>query len=116
MATKAQVRNKALKKVRALEEGESPTNEVIADVEGVMVELHAFLQDKNAVTWDSDENIPTAAVRPFVSIIAAETADDFGVDEMRDQRLQKEREISMKRLINLASPDYVYTEIEADYY
>ena len=90
MATKAQVRNKALKKLQVLEEGESPTNEVISDVEEVYDELHRYLLNRGAVFWDSDEEIPDECVRPMVVMLAAEMADDFGVNEQRYQRLQVE--------------------------
>lgn len=128
MATKAQVRNKALKKLKALEEGEAPTNEVIADVEAAYDELYAFLATKNAVTWDSDEDIPDEAVRPIVSILSAEMADDFLGDsqEGRYQRLQieaygpggKEKGNSgaLMTLIALAQNDHVSTTIEAEYF
>ena len=90
MATLAQVRNKALKKLRVLEEGETPTNEVAADADDVYNELHAYLASERVVIWDADEEVPAKAVRAMVTILAAELADDFGVDEMRYQRLQVE--------------------------
>ena len=90
MATKAQLRNKALKKLQVLEEGESPTNEVISDVEAAYDELHRYLLNRGAIFWDSDESIPDECVRPMVAILAAEMADDFGIQEPRYTRLQME--------------------------
>lgn len=127
MATKAQIRNKALKKLRVLEEGESPTNEVIADVEAVYDQLYAFLTTKHAVTWDSDEEVPNEAVRPVVTLLAAEMADDFGVDENRYARLQIEAYGSLEgkeksnggalaTLIALTQIEYVPVIVEADYF
>ncbi len=124
MATKAQVRNKALKKLRVLEEGETPTNEVISDVEGAYNELYAFLSNHKATTWDSDEEIPNEAVRHVVTLLAFTMADDFGIDEVRYQRLKveaygfydKDTNGAFSRLVELAANDYVSVETEADYY
>lgn len=128
MATKAQVRNKALKKIKALEEGETPTNEVIADVEAVYDEIYAYLATDNAVTWDGDEDIPAEAVRPMVSILAAEIADQFLGDsqEARYQRLQVEaygvggREKgnggAKLELQTIAQNDYISKPTPAEYF
>jgi len=116
MATKAQVRNKALKKLRALEEGETPSNETIADVEGAYDELHAYLFEKNAVYWDSDEDIPTDAVKHVVAMIAANMADDFNVDEIRYQRLQVEGSNALDSLIELATPEHISRPITAEFF
>ena len=116
MPTKAEIRNKTLKRLRVLEEGETPTNEVIADVEEAYDELHAYLETKNATTWDSDEDIPDDATRSVVAMLAASLADEFIVDEQRYQRLQMEAGGALTRLIILAANDYIYCETEAEYY
>ena len=116
MATKSQVRNKALKKIRVLEEGETPTNEVIADVESTYDDLHAYLGTENATTWDIDEEIPDEATRYVVTMLAFDIADDFGVDEIRYGRLKAERDLALAQLIELASSNYVSRTVAADYF
>ncbi len=127
MATIHELRDKSLKKLRVLEEGETPTNEVIADVEAAYEEIHAYLSTQSAIGWDSDEDIPDEAVRPMVTVLAAEMADDFGVEEPRYQRLQMQaygpdgdkNNITggaLATLIGLASGSYITTTIEADYF
>lgn len=127
MATKAEVRNKALRKLRVLEEGGTPSSEAITDVEEAFDEIYAYLARKNAVSWDSDENVPDEAVRPFVTILAAEMADDFGAEESRYRRLQTEaygpdgdkeniNGGAVATLIYLASNNYVPRPTAAEYY
>ena len=115
MATIAQLRNRALKKLRVLEEGETPTNEVIADVLAAYTSLHDRLSKDGAITWDFDEDIPSEAERPMVAILAAEMADDFGVDEMRYQRLLAESTRARGDLY-MTQNNYISTETEAEYY
>ena len=116
MATKAEVREKVLRKLRVLAEGESPSAQVQTDTDAAIDEMHAFLAAKNAITWDADEDIPTAAVRPFVSVVASELADEFEVDEMRYNRVRGEASGAIRELIKLATPTYIPQSIVADYY
>lgn len=124
MATAAEVRNKALRKVRVLEENDTPTTEMASDVDETYLELHAKLFEDNAVYWDSDEEVPTEAVLPIVKLLAAEIADEYGVDEARYQRLQIEaygiagtfNTGAYGTLIDLANNNYVSTVTTAEYY
>ena len=116
MATKSALRNKVLKKLRVIAEGETPSSEIITDVEATYDELHADLSTKKAITWDIDEDIPDEAVRSMVSIIAAEIADDFAVDEARYQRLKFESEQALRKLMFLASSTYIANETKSNYF
>lgn len=116
MATKAEVRNKALKKLRVIAEGETPSTEIITDVEATYDELHADLCAKDAITWDIDEDVPDESVRSMVAILASEMADDFAVDEGRYQRLKLEASLALNKLIYIASADYVSIETESEYF
>lgn len=90
MATKAEVRNKALRKIGVLEAGKTADTDDATDVDATYDEIYAYLAQDKAVTWDSDEEVPNNAVRPMVAILAAEIADDFQVPEPKYQRLQVE--------------------------
>ena len=116
MATKAEVRNKALKKLRVIAEGETPSSEIITDVEAAYDELHADLCTKDAITWDIDEDVPDEAVRSMVTVLASEVADDFAVDETRYQRLKFEAGQALNKLIYIASSDYISNETPAEYF
>lgn len=88
MATKAQVRNRVLRKLKRLPLGGSPNANDAGIVEDAYDDVYAFLAEKNAVTWSSSDDIPSEAVRQIVKIVTYEVADDFlsKNDEARVQR------------------------------
>ena len=57
MATKADLRNRALKKIGALSIGQTTSAEDAADVETVIDNLLEWLVVKNASTWGNDETL-----------------------------------------------------------
>ncbi len=125
MATKTQAGKKALEKLRVIEEDGTPSTDATNDIEAAYDELHPWLLSKSAVNWDVDEDIPDESVRSIVTILAATMADDFGVDEMRYQRLQIEAygypdnpggPCALSTLIALVKNDYIPATIEANYY
>ena len=123
MPTKAQIRNKALKRVRALEPGDTPSSDDITDVEEAYDELYKFLVSKKAVTWDSDEDIPEEATYHVVTMLAANIADEYAVPENTYQRLKAEAYGienvslgSLGELIDLAKPDRVPDITEGIYF
>lgn len=124
MATKAEVRNKALRKIRVIESGQTPETDAATDVDATYDELHAYLSKENAAYWDLDEDIPDEAVPFVVVILASMIADEFAVEEMRSQRLHIRAfglegapdNGALGQLIELASNQYVSMPIEAEYF
>jgi len=122
MATKTQIRNRALRRFRVIEAGGTPTSDEITDTELAFDEVHAFLVTKQAVTWDSDEDVPAEAANHFTTILCAWIADEY-VSESQYQRLQAEAfgvenvsQGALGQLIDLARSDYVPITTEATYY
>ena len=86
--------------------------------------LYQYLVRKNAVYWDSDEDIPEEAVFSVVKILAFEISDEFGATDIRRQSLRIDaygiegtpENGALGDLIYLASNKYVPKKTEADYY
>ena len=126
MATKAEIRNRALRKLGVLEAGGTPTADEITDVEEAYDALYGYLESKDAVTWDSDESVPVEAETPMVRLLMAEIADEFGQEEGRYQRIIIEAYGpggkhgiaggALADLIEMAQGGYVSTVTEAEYY
>ena len=124
MPTKAEIRNRALRKVRVIGSGGTPSTDEITDTEDAYDQLHAFLETKDAVTWDSDEDIPDEAAYYVAVMLAANIADEH-VDEARYQRIQREAyghpqdpsdTGALGQLVDLANSDYVPTVVTAEYF
>jgi len=116
MATAAEIRNRALRKLGVLESGGTPTTDEQTDADAAYAALYAFLSEKHAVTWDSDESIPVKAENAVVKMLMAELADEFGSTEGQYQRLQAEASIALDKLIWLAAGQYVPTQTEGTYF
>ena len=92
MATQAQIRTKALEKLKVFSPGvELPVSDSNI-VDEAYDNLYATLLEEGAVWWGSGDDVPAEAVLPIVSILAAEVADNFlgNAQEGRYQRLQIE--------------------------
>ncbi len=124
MATKAQIRNKVLRKLKVLHANQSAPPDDATIVEDIYDEVYAYLSERNAVTWGSSDDIPAEAVQFVVRIVAYESADEYLslMDESRYQRLKFEAYGSddmsgaFGELVRLSAVDYVPLESEADYY
>ncbi|GEM_PF-2110481 len=122
MATKTQVRNRALRRLRVIEAGGTPSADEITDTELAYDELHAFLVTKEAVTWDSDEDVPEEAANHFTTMLCATIADEYA-SESQYRRLQIEAfgqenvsQGALGELIDLARSDYTPVPTPAVYY
>lgn len=124
MPAKSDIRNRALRKLRALEPGQTPGADDITDVEQGYDELYSFLVSKKAVTWDSDDDIPDNAAEFVVKMLAYHLSDDYAQPEPKVQRMKIEAygitgtsdRGALGELIDLAKPDYVEDISEGVYY
>ena len=107
-----------------LEAGQTASSDDATDVDAVYSALYANLVERGVVTWGSSDEVPDEAERPMVSLLAAEIADDFQVEEPRYSRLWAEawgpdtakRLSAISQLYLLADPGYTSTKTEAEYF
>ncbi len=88
--TRSELITRVLQKLRELEADETPSSEDTALVGAKYDEVYEELNDRGLVSWASDGTIPSTHAQPMVTIVAARSADDFHVEEVRYQRLQVE--------------------------
>ncbi len=77
-ATKAQIATKVLQKLGKLAAGETIDTNDQTLVEAIIDEEHATLRLDGKAPWETSA-VPDYAVLPFVLVIAALAAPDFGV-------------------------------------
>lgn len=85
--------------------------------------LHGILLAKSLVTWALIEDIPAKAVEPVKVMLAAFSADEFGVPEPRASILKGEGAINLpqsspaERLLRaVLAPKYVSSPVRSDYF
>lgn len=126
MATQAEIRTKALQKLKVFSPGVPIPVSDSTIVDEAYDNLYSSLLEEEAVWWGSGDDVPTEAVLPIVSILTAEIADDFlgNGQEHRYQRLQLEaygpdqgeRVSAISRLRKMAKTSYVPAQtVSVDY-
>lgn len=88
--TATELKLATLRKLRVLAAGEDADPDDFALMGEKYVGLHAMLVEMSLVTWALSEDIPRKAEQPVISMLAAMTADDFGVAEPRASVLKAE--------------------------
>ena len=87
MATSAELRNKALRKLGVFGTGQTPSAQKQADLDASYVEVYAELSSRSLTTWDSDEDIPEEYVSSMVSLMADSRKDEYRVPNDIYQRI-----------------------------
>lgn len=87
MATAAEIRNKALKKLGILATGQTAQAEVANDLDDAYTETYAMLNALTLTTWDSDEDVPDEFVKPVVALVADSRKDEYSIPNDRYQRI-----------------------------
>lgn len=120
MLSKATLRNRVLSRLSEYGAGETPSGDDATLVEAAYDRWYYQLARKNAVSWPNTgntvEEIPEWAEADLITIIAAEVADDYGIDEGQTQRLLAMRPEAIRNLKGLAANDYVPDATPASYY
>ena len=123
MATKQDIRNQVLRRLKVLPAGQTADSEDASIVETAYDNLHALLTEREVINWGSSDDIPSEAVLPIVSLVADAVADEFLTknDEQRRIRLRLEaygqtgNAGAFSDLQRLIAVPYVSTPVEADY-
>lgn len=88
MATTAEIRNKALKRLGVLGRGQTARSEDTADLDAAYVELHAKLETDGLAPWGANTvDIPAEFVDDVVSLLAFSRADEYSLSQAKYQRL-----------------------------
>ena len=87
MATAAQIRERALRKLGINAAGQTTQAEVREDLDQAYQEVHAMLSTKNIAPWDFDEDIPDEFAEPVVFLVADSRKDDYAIPNDRYQRI-----------------------------
>ena len=115
MATLLSVKEKALRRVGVLGNGQtvSPLQDV--QVTSAYNSLYDELQSKSIAAWAQDGDIPDTFVEHIVDMLSFNLANEFGVSDSRWQRLQITADRAELKLRAISYPNYVSDTEVTDY-
>lgn len=88
MATTAEIRNKALKRLGVLGRGQTARSEDADDLDSAYQELHAELEAEGMTPWGANTaDIPAQYVNSIVSLLAFSRINEYSVPTERFQRI-----------------------------
>ncbi len=117
MATKADLRNRVLRRLKRLASGQTAPAELSTPVEETLDELFAELRADNIVYGGPDiDEIPDEAVRACVGHAASELAQEFALTPQRRIELQTTGPVFLGRLRSLARPSVSTDPVEIEYF
>lgn len=123
--TKQKLRNRVLQQLKSLVAGQTADSEDAQIVEDAYDGLHAYLTEREIITWSSTDDIPIEAEIPMIRLVKDAVADDFlskgAIDEQMRIRIAIEAYGTDRKsgafgdLQILAAVDYVPQQVEANY-
>ena len=115
MATLLSVKQKALRRLGVLGAGQTMSGDQDTQVTTAYNSIYDRLLAKDLVAWAKNSDVPDSFVESFVSILAFELANEYGVSDSRWQRLQLAAMKAEPELRILIFPSYVSTTEAVDY-
>lgn len=113
MATAAQIRDKAARKLGLYGTGQTLRAAHAADLDEAYAEIYAELELIDLVTWAFDEDVPDALTRVVVDLVAGSRVNEYSVPAEKYQRLTRDHDLAESRIRTiLAKPKMTVTEIE----
>lgn len=125
--TPAALKSAVLKKLEVTAAGDSDAADDIAIITQKYVSLHKLLLVDGLVTWSITEAIPEEAAQAIIMMLAFSAANEFGVPELRYNRLAREGALNMpevvggpsvaeRQLRKALAPKYVSSAVVSEYF
>lgn len=115
MATAAQIRDKALRKLGILSVNNTPSSTITGDLDDAYTEVYAELEGLSLVTWDSDEEVPDSHVSSLVALVAYARVDEYSVSNDRYVRIVNDEAKALPKIKELQAGDE-YKPVTAEYF
>jgi hypothetical protein len=106
MATKEQIKWRALNKLGVIANGQTMTAAQDADMEAAYLETYGRLADIDAVGWDADEDVPDSVANEVAVLVAMQRVDNYSISNERLQRLASQASMAEARIFHVLGPTY----------
>ena len=117
MATLTQVRNRAAGMLGRYRSGQAIVNQLKLDLDQAYAEVYEDLKKEKLAIWSSAANtvIPDKVVPWVAALMAFNATDIYGVSEARFGRIVAKRNIALREIRRLVTPDYDSLDDPTDY-
>lgn len=106
MATKEQVKWRALNKLGVIANGQTMSAAQDADMDAAYGEVYNRLFDIDAITWDVDEEVPDSVSNDVVLLVAMQRVDNYSISDQRLQRIAGQAGNAEGRIFHVLGPTY----------
>lgn len=115
MATLAEIRVKAAKKLGLLGVGQTLRSTIDDDLTDAYTEVYAEIESLDLATWSSTDNIPDHFVSAVVAWVAGARVDEYSVPDNKYQRVVTEASGAEAKLRRLQA-EALQGETEMEYF
>lgn len=113
MATAAEIRNKAAKKLGLFGTGQTLRSAIAANLDEAYAEVYGELELQSLTPWAFADEVPDALVSSVVALVAGSRVEEYSVPSEKYQRIMREYVGAEDRIRKLlAKPKMGVTEIE----
>lgn len=113
MTTVADLRDKVLRKLAVLGNGQTASAEDSAIVEDAINELHSELEERDLAYWGSVTDMTSAVIPHFVSMVLPRVSPEFSRYDQIQELKAEQGERVIRNLANLGSSG---EPVEANYF
>ena len=104
MATTAEIRNRALKRLGVLSRSQTASAADNAEIDQAYKEVYAILDNKGLAIWGSNTaDVPDRFVDPISALVAASRVEEFSVPVPKYQRIMGAASTAENRIRELQS-------------
>lgn len=108
MATKSQIRAKALRLLGVVGVGVTPSGPQDSDMSDAYSEVYSELAELDLVEWAESDDIPARFVDTIVNLVASKRVDEYGVSNDRYQRIMNKTANAEAKIRRLISDSYIH--------
>lgn len=113
MATSAEIRNKAAKKLGLYGTGQTLRSAIATDIDAAYTEVYGRLQSLQLTTWGAAQEVPASLVEPVVALVANARVNEYSVPLERYQRIKADALDAMGMIREIVyTPKVGVTEID----
>lgn len=112
MPTKAEIRDRVLKKLGVLARGQTANAADASSVEQAYDELHAELTERSLAVWALTAEAPDKLAQSVVDMLAFRVCNDYAVSNDRYARLQADAVRAEGNMFAMTKGEFVYKPVE----
>jgi hypothetical protein len=115
VATQAEVRKRALRKLGLASTSQAPTSDLDSDMQEAYTETYTMLERQSQTFWGESLDVPDEIANHLAALMAFTRANDYGIGTERYQRLAAERTVALREFRMMAVNEYNSSDDPEDF-